>query len=160
MNGEAARERTEVPVACRWSALSAVQQERQRVLYRQLRANVQEVVELEDGYAFRHSSDRAVLLAVAEFVANERLCCPFFEFGIHRRARRRAGVVAHEGRGWGQASPGGRDGHRRLKVRRACIGPGPSSYVRASRSSRWANRVRPTSENSGNSASRLISAMS
>jgi hypothetical protein len=82
MNGEAARERIEVPLACRWSALNAVQQERQRVLYRQLRADVQEVVELEDGYAFRHSSDRAVLLAVAEFVANERLCCPFFEFGI------------------------------------------------------------------------------
>lgn len=82
MNGEAAREGIEVPLACRWSALSAAQQERQRVLYRQLRADVEEVVELEDGYAFRHSCDRALLLAVAEFVANERLCCPFFEFGI------------------------------------------------------------------------------
>ncbi len=39
-------------------------------------------MELEDGYAFRHSPDRAVLLAVAEFVSNERLCCPFLEFGI------------------------------------------------------------------------------
>jgi hypothetical protein len=82
MNGESTRERTEVPVACDMSALTAEQQERQRVLYRQLRADVEEVVELKDGYAFRHSSDRAVLLAVAEFVANERLCCPFFEFGI------------------------------------------------------------------------------
>jgi hypothetical protein len=36
MNGEAAHERTEVPVACKWSALSAVQQERQRALYRRL----------------------------------------------------------------------------------------------------------------------------
>jgi hypothetical protein len=43
---------------------------------------VEEVVELEDGYAFRHSPDRAMLLAVAEFVSNQRLCCPFFEFGI------------------------------------------------------------------------------
>ena len=82
MSGEAKRERTEVPVACNWSALTAEQQERQRALYRQLRADVREVVELEDGYAFRHSPDRAVLLAVAEFVANERLCCPFLEFGI------------------------------------------------------------------------------
>jgi hypothetical protein len=40
------------------------------------------VVELENGYAFGHSPDGAVLLAVAEFVALERLCCPFFEFGI------------------------------------------------------------------------------
>jgi hypothetical protein len=62
--------------------LTAEQQERQRTLYRRLRADVEEVVELEDGYAFRHSPGRAVLLAVAEFFANERLCCPFFEFGI------------------------------------------------------------------------------
>jgi hypothetical protein len=101
MNGEAAHERTEVPVACRWSALSAVQQERQRALYRQLRADVEEVVELEDGYAFRHSSDRAVLLAVAEFVANERLCCPFFEFGI--TVERDGGPVWLRMRGEGEA---------------------------------------------------------
>jgi hypothetical protein len=82
MNGEAARERIGVPVACNWSALTAVQQERQRALYRHLRADVEEVVELEDGYAFRHSPSRAVLLAVAEFVANERLCCSFLEFRI------------------------------------------------------------------------------
>jgi hypothetical protein len=41
-------------------ALSAVQQERQRAFYRQLRADVadvadvEEVLELKDGYAFRH----------------------------------------------------------------------------------------------------------
>jgi hypothetical protein len=82
MDGEVTREGVEVPVACNWSALTAVQQERQRALYRQLRADAQEVLELEDGYAFRHSPDRAVVLAIAEFVANERLCCPFFEFSI------------------------------------------------------------------------------
>jgi hypothetical protein len=82
MDSEAERERIEVPIACNWVALTAEQQERQRGLYRQLRADVEEVRELADGYAFRHSSDRAVLLAIAEFVANERLCCPFFEFGI------------------------------------------------------------------------------
>ena len=82
MDSNAKSERMEVPVSCNWLALTAVQQERQRALYRQLRADVEEVVELEDGYAFRHSSDRAMLLAVAEFVSNERLCCPFFEFGI------------------------------------------------------------------------------
>jgi hypothetical protein len=82
MDGEVARERIEVPIACNWSALTADQQEQQRALYLQLRADVEEVRELEDGYAFRHSTDRVVLLAIAEFVANERLCCPFFEFGI------------------------------------------------------------------------------
>jgi hypothetical protein len=82
MDGKATRESIEVPVACNWSALTGLQQERQRALYRQLRADVEEVRELADGYAFRHSPDRDVLLAVAEFVANERLCCPFFEFGL------------------------------------------------------------------------------
>ncbi len=82
MDGAAARESIEVSLACNWSALTAVQRERQRALYRQLRADVEEVLELEEGYAFRHSPDRAVLLAIAEFVANERLRCPFFDFEI------------------------------------------------------------------------------
>jgi hypothetical protein len=82
MDRESTHEMIEVPVACNWSALTAVQQQRQRALYRQLRADVEEVMELEGGYAFRHSPDTKVLLAIAEFVANERLCCPFFEFGI------------------------------------------------------------------------------
>jgi len=82
MNGEAAREGSGVPVACNLAALTAEQQERQRALLGRLRADVKETRELEDGYAFGHSPDGAVLLAMAEFVANERLCCPFFEFGI------------------------------------------------------------------------------
>ena len=82
MDSKVNSERMEVPMSCNWLALTAVQQERQRALYQQLSADVEEVVELEDGYAFRHSPDRAMLLAVAEFVSNERLCCPFFEFGI------------------------------------------------------------------------------
>jgi len=82
MDGEAAHERIEVPVACDWAALTVEQQERQRSLHRQLYADVKEIRELDDGYAFRHSPDEAVLRAIAEFVANERLCCPFFEFGL------------------------------------------------------------------------------
>ena len=38
MNGEAARERIEVPIACNWAALTAEQQERQRALLGQLTA--------------------------------------------------------------------------------------------------------------------------
>ncbi len=82
MDGEAAPERSEVSVACGWAALITEQQERQRSLYRRLRADVREVRELDDGYAFRHSPDAALLLTIAEFVANERLCCPLFEFAL------------------------------------------------------------------------------
>jgi hypothetical protein len=82
MCGEAAGELRGVPVACNPAALTAEQQERQQALLGQLRADVKEVRELDDGYTFKHTPDRAVLLAIAEFVANERLCCPFFEFGL------------------------------------------------------------------------------
>ena len=82
MSGEAKREMIEIPVVCDRSALTAEQRERHGDLRRQLREDVREAVELENGYAFGHSPDGAVLLAVAEFVALEHLCCPFFEFGI------------------------------------------------------------------------------
>ncbi len=82
MDGQSTRESSEVSLACNWAALTAVQQERQRALYRLLGADVEEVRELADGYTFRHSPDKSVLLAMVEFVANERLCCPFFEFRI------------------------------------------------------------------------------
>jgi hypothetical protein len=42
-----------------------------------------------------------VLLAVAEFVANERLCCPFFKFGI--TAERDGGPVWFRITGEGEA---------------------------------------------------------
>ncbi len=82
MNGEAAREMRRVPVACNWAALTAEQRERQRALIELLRADAKEIRELDDGYVFGYSPDRTMLRAIAEFVANERLCCPFFEFGI------------------------------------------------------------------------------
>ena len=82
MLGESAREKREVPLACDMSALTAEQRERQRALIGLLRADAKEVREIKGGYAFGHSPDRTVLLALAEFVANERLCCPFFEFRI------------------------------------------------------------------------------
>jgi hypothetical protein len=82
MTHGAAPERNKILVACDWSALTPDQQERQRSLYRRLREDVREVRELDDGYAFRHSPDGDVLLAIAEFVANERLCCPFFDFAL------------------------------------------------------------------------------
>jgi len=82
MNGEAVREKGKVPIACNPAALTAEERERRRALIGRLRADAKEVRELEDGYAFRHSPDGDVLLAIAEFVANERLCCPFFDFTL------------------------------------------------------------------------------
>ena len=54
----------------------------QQAVSRRLRDDALEIRELGDGYAFAHSPEGEALAAMAEFVANERLCCPFFEFAI------------------------------------------------------------------------------
>ncbi|HYP28754.1 MAG TPA: hypothetical protein VE262_18730 [Blastocatellia bacterium] len=51
-----------------------------------LREKVLEVRELPDGYAFRFNIDSRTVMEAAEFIACERLCCPFFdsELGVGR----------------------------------------------------------------------------
>jgi hypothetical protein len=82
MGSEAKRDKVEIPIACDLTALDAGQRERRRALQERLRADVREIREIENGYAFEYSPELEVLLAVAEFVALERLCCPFFDFAI------------------------------------------------------------------------------
>ena len=82
MYGQGRPERDELRIACDPTMLNAEQRERKRLLQRWLRADVQEIRELPEGYAFRHSSEASVCLAVAEFITLERMCCPFFEFGL------------------------------------------------------------------------------
>jgi len=45
---------------------------------------VQEIDELDQGYAFRFGPDEYPL--VVDFVRNERLCCPFFHFEVEVQA--------------------------------------------------------------------------
>ncbi len=78
---ESKRERY-IPLACDMSALDAGQRRRQGVLARRLRDGALEIRELANGYAFAHPPDADTLAMMAEFVANERLCCPFFGFEI------------------------------------------------------------------------------
>ncbi len=73
---------SEPALACDFTAMNAEQRERYRALRRRLSGDFREARELEDGYAFRHSSEADVLIALAEYVSLERLCCPFFDFAI------------------------------------------------------------------------------
>lgn len=69
-------------LACDFGAMDAGQRERYRALRQLLGEDFREAREMEDGYAFRHSSEAGVLVALAEYVSLERLCCPFFDFAI------------------------------------------------------------------------------
>jgi hypothetical protein len=82
MKAEARSSKNEPTVACDLMAMDSEQRERYQALRRRLSDDFQEAQELEDGYAFKHSSEADVLVALAEYVSLERLCCPFFDFAI------------------------------------------------------------------------------
>ena len=64
------------------TALNAEQRERQQVLMKNFHASIQETEVLDDGYAFRMEANVATILAAAEFITIERLCCPFLTFEL------------------------------------------------------------------------------
>ncbi len=72
----------ESPFACNMNALNAEQRKRQMTLLQRLGQLRQEVRELPDGYGFRFPAEATVFQELAEFVVNERLCCPFFDFEL------------------------------------------------------------------------------
>lgn len=72
----------DTPFVCNMNALSATEQERYKQLVRNLDENRQAIKELDDGYAFRYKADSQTILEAAEFIAYERLCCPFFDLEL------------------------------------------------------------------------------
>lgn len=71
-----------IPIACDFNAIAPEHREQHMIDGKQLFASVLEMRELSDGYAFRLSSDSQNLTLVAEWIRYERLCCPFFTFGM------------------------------------------------------------------------------
>lgn len=48
----------------------------------QIFQKAEEIQELEQGHAFRFPNEAGMWSALASFVEYERLCCPFFRFGL------------------------------------------------------------------------------
>jgi len=44
---------------------------------------VQSVQEVENGYEFTLPNETEFISRIAEFISNERLCCPFLKFTLH-----------------------------------------------------------------------------
>jgi len=73
---------TEARFFCNALALSTDERLRYGELAKTLRAAVSETRERDRGLAFRIELERMSLPLLAEWVALERRCCPFFEFTI------------------------------------------------------------------------------
>lgn len=70
-----------VPIACDVTAIDAdVRPTHLTAAEQLLRHDAAEVQELSDGYAFRFGAEQYA--QVTAFIANERLCCPFFTFTL------------------------------------------------------------------------------
>lgn len=72
----------ETVFACQMNALDAGQRGRYNTITRTLKDARQELRELEDGYAFRFKAESQLIQDAAEFIAYERLFCPFFDFEL------------------------------------------------------------------------------
>jgi hypothetical protein len=67
-------------IACSMEAFDEAQRRRYGELRSRVLAAVGDVVELPNGFSFRLPPDGGILGAVAEWIALERRCCPFFDF--------------------------------------------------------------------------------
>jgi hypothetical protein len=67
---------------CDTTAIPADARPRYRELCRRLRSSILSRRELEDGYRLQLAHDSFPLVEAAQWIAMERLCCPFLKFRL------------------------------------------------------------------------------
>ena len=77
---------TETALVCNMGVFTPEQREAHILNTTQLIQSLQNIQELENGYEFLFPGDAVLIAQIAEFIANERLCCPFLEFTLHVHA--------------------------------------------------------------------------
>ena len=68
--------------ACDMTALTAEQRAAHSTVVGQLFGAVRQIRHLGDGYRFVLGLDHGTLDRIAQFIALERRCCPFFDFTV------------------------------------------------------------------------------
>jgi hypothetical protein len=83
-NKQTAQVAAEQVIACNPRAIAPAHRGEHAALSQSIFSSetILEVKELENGYGFRLPMDTAMLHKVVSFIANERLCCPFFTFTL------------------------------------------------------------------------------
>ena len=71
---------TEIPLICNMGVFTPAQREAHVRNTTLLIEAVQGIHEVENGYEFTFPSEAELISNVAEFISNERLCCPFLRF--------------------------------------------------------------------------------
>jgi hypothetical protein len=71
------------PLACNMNVFTPIQREAHIQTTTKLIRAIQSVQEVENGYEFLFPNRTEFISKIAEFIANERLCCPFLEFTLN-----------------------------------------------------------------------------
>ena len=71
---------------CNLKALNTKERARHMLLTLEIERARVETIEMANGFAFRFQDGTISLADVAEWVAAERKCCPFFDFEIEQQA--------------------------------------------------------------------------
>jgi hypothetical protein len=77
---------SETPLACNMGVFTPAQSDSHIWITTQLIRAVRSVQEVENGYEFTFPNETEFISRIAEFISNERLCCPFLQFTLHVRA--------------------------------------------------------------------------
>jgi hypothetical protein len=73
----------ELPLACNMGVFTPSQREAHIQNTTELIQAVQSVQEIGSGYTFSFPSEAEFISKIAEFVSNERVCCPFLNFTLN-----------------------------------------------------------------------------
>lgn len=72
--------RPQSPLACDMTAIPPDQRQAHLTTSKQLFSKIQEFRQLANGYEFRFAAEPDLIVKLAEFIALEKLCCPFLNF--------------------------------------------------------------------------------
>ena len=73
----------DTPLVCNMGVFTPVQRESHIETTTQLIQAVQGVQELDNGYELVFPNKTELISKITEFIANERLCCPFLKFTLN-----------------------------------------------------------------------------
>ena len=74
---------SDTPLACNMDVFTSAQRESHIRTTTELIRAVQSVQGVENGYELRFANETEFITQIAEFISNERLCCPFLNFTLH-----------------------------------------------------------------------------
>lgn len=75
--------KSESPLFCEMDVFTREQREAHIRTTTQLVKAIQKLYEVENGYEFVFPNGSPYITGIAEFIVNERLCCPFLEFELN-----------------------------------------------------------------------------